>query len=152
MKKITLLLVVLLVGLSTTRANNMVISTTEGQQYIVALEEMPKFTIEDGMLVVKGAKTDIAIPLQNVAKYVFADYSGVEAVEVPQTTFKYIDDKIVFEKCEHSRNVDIYSLSGMVLSTHTIAPGLGGYFDTSTLAPGIYIVKVDGITVKIAKK
>lgn len=135
-------------------AQQLIVKTIDGNSQTIALSTQPRITIKDGSLIISTNGTEISFPLQSVDKYSFSETgdSGIKQVDKQDTPFRLDNDRIIFNQSESSRTVMFYSVSGMLLKSFTIEPGPGGYFDISMLSPGIYMVRVNDITFKIAKK
>lgn len=149
-----LLTIIMLMCLQKIFAQQLIIETIDGETQTIALTSQPKITIKNGELIIASDESEISLPVQSVSKYTFSqvDDSGIKQIENTEAPFSMSDNRIIFNSSQSSRNVMFYSVGGVLLRSFTIRPGSGGYFDISSLVPGVYIVRVNDITVKIVKR
>lgn len=138
-------------------AQKVVVQASDGEKYVFRMGDSPKLTIVDESLVIADDNSTISIPLAKVMKYTFdltPEPSGVEICTPDKgvgAAFIYRDDKLIFGAADKTRIVNIYSMNGALLRHFAIQPGAGGYFDISALQKGVYVVDVDGLTLKVMK-
>ena len=109
-----------------------IIWLNDGNKAEVLFDEMPEFTFDNGVMTLKGEKTELSWPLENVNKFTFGNVStGIRDV-------KTTDLDILSDNCV------AYDLNGRVVKQNLKS--------LSELPKGVYIIKNGRVTTKVVRK
>lgn len=113
-----------------------------------ALSSLPEITVADNKMNIKTTTSTFSYPLQSVNTLTYAATTAIQ--NITNEDFQRQGNYIIYSGSNH--NWRIFSLSGQqadivtkVLDNHTI-------FNLDTLPSGIYILYIDGKSLKFLKK
>jgi hypothetical protein len=157
-KRITLLIVFLLAGMTVVRSQSLYITEKDGSVVSRTLSTLDKFTFSSDNLLVNYVSGSIeTYSLSNVSKLSFKSaVTGVDELSVTGvTTMKVypnpVSDIIYIQNApETSYTVSVYRVNGSLVFTNEIASG-GKSVDVSFLSQGFYFLNVNGRTFKFVK-
>lgn len=133
MKKLFLFLVMLMAGLTASAYEYpyLTFQRTDGSEQSVAVESLT-LTMADGKLIAVNGNGTQTFTLSELGKMFFSETeTGIETIELDNSD---ASDKIVFD------------LQGRLVSVPSVSP------NHMVLSKGIYVVKQNGVTRKIAVK
>ena len=131
----------------------LVVLTKDNAQHMFVLADKPEVTFEGVDLVVTCVNSTTTFALADVIRFTYLNATdAVEELTENATTVDFKDGMIVINQLKEGSNVAVYSVDGKLIR-HLIARETGNYsLNLSELPPGVYIVKADRVTYKIAKR
>ena len=129
----------------------------ETVKHSYALSEKPKVTMDNGVFTLTTTQTTVTYNATDVLKFTLGDKDGgiVDVDDIAVKTELGVDrqaDRLIFTGCKPNSVIGIYSLDGR-LADQQRADGDGrAEVSLSGLKAGVYVVKSDSITFKIAKR
>lgn len=130
--------------------NHLVVTTDDGKITEFELSQRPVITFSDAdMIVTTDNEIQIVFSLDDVAEYrIIEDYSGIMDLLPDKKPVTFSMDNGYIRTS--ATDIDIYSVAGeLMISSHD---GQGNPVSTSSLSPGIYIVRTGTSTFKIVVK
>lgn len=104
----------------------------DGSNQQVLFDEMPEFTLDNGVMTLKGEVTEMSWPLENLDKFTFGYVStGIRSVKA--SDLDLISDQM-----------SVYDLSGKMVKKQISS--------LSELPKGVYIIKNGRVTTKVVRK
>jgi len=156
--KQTLLLVLLSYICLSAMANGpktqLVIWAKDGTQVAYALAEKPKVTFTETNLVITTNGMEVNYTLANMARFTY-EYNTVTAItnlQTDESLFNFNGESLIFPALKANSTVSVYSLNGTLVFKKTVRQNGEYAFPLSNLNTGVYMVNVNGLTYKIAKK
>ncbi|MDE6278039.1 MAG: hypothetical protein K2M06_08030 [Muribaculaceae bacterium] len=150
MKKILLLTLLALGALAASAADALRVKPAGGEPAHFHFDSMPELSFVGGKLHVKtsGAQP-VEFDLENIEALDFVDLSGIEGAGAPGLHVYADADGVHFRGAAEGAMAAVYSISGQLLKA---AACPAGEFDLSRAeyGRGIYIVKIDAFTTKVA--
>ncbi len=136
---------------------NLIAWLSESEKHYYNLVEKPKITISGGKYVVTTSTTTVTYEYGQVLKFTLDDSgSGETAIAGPAATaapaVERRGESVVFTGCKPGSPIYIYNVGGQVVGT--LSAGGDGRAEViiSDLKAGVYVVKADSVTIKIAKR
>ena len=129
------------------------LSETRKDYYL--LSEKPKVTMNNGDFTLTTTNTTVYYNFADVLKFTLGEKEGtaIESLAAeagPSVERQY--DRVVFTGCKPESTIYIYNVGGQLLDTQR-ADGSGrAEVSIASLAAGVYVVKSDSVTIKIAKR
>ena len=129
----------------------------ETVKHSYALSEKPKVTMDNGVFTLTTTQTTVTYNATDVLKFTLGDKDGgiVDVDDIAVKAGPGVDrqaDRLIFTGCKPNSVIGIYSLDGR-LADQQRADGDGrAEVSLSGLKAGVYVVKSDSITFKIAKR
>lgn len=123
------------------------ITFTDNTKAEFALADTPSVTVADDRLTVTTATTTASYELQLVSTFTYATTTAIAAVTQQGATLS--GDRLVVPGT--SADVSAYALDGRAVTLHAIAVGAQTVVDLGALPRGVYIIRANGKTLKIAK-
>lgn len=109
-----------------------VISLNDGSNQQVLFDEMPEFTLDNGVMALKGETVEMSWPLENLNKFTFGYVStGIRSVKA--TGLDILSDQM-----------SVYDLNGKMVKKQI--------HSLSELPKGVYIIKNGRVTTKVVRK
>ena len=130
---------------------------SETSKHSYALSEKPKVTMAGGVFTLTTTQTAVTYNATDVLKFTLGDIDGgiVDVDDIAVKAGPGVDrqaDRLIFTGCKPNSVIGIYSLDGR-LADQQRADGDGrAEVSLSGLKAGVYVVKSDSITFKIAKR
>lgn len=152
MKKVLLLILTIAIFSTTATAQNLVINGKNGGTTDLNLESLRKITFSKGNLVAKysdGTYSEYA--LSTIGKLAFETGSGLSPIEIMKGHLAY-SSQAATAYVTDSKGADliVYNISGRIVLKHSVQTD-AETIDLSALQEGIYLLKLNGVTVKIRK-
>lgn len=124
-----------------------------GQSVEYQLSLKPKTTFEGNELVLIIATMEVRYLLSQISKYTYAeDNTGIETALADKRLFLQSESTLSFSHVKEETSVSIYSFDGRLLYSTSILSGQSKNIDLSAYPIGVYIIKVNDLSYKIAKK
>ena len=109
-----------------------VISLNDGSNQQVLFDEMPEFTLDNGVMALKGETVEMSWPLENLNKFTFGYVStGIRSVKA--TGLDILSDQM-----------SVYDLNGKMVKKQI--------HSLSELPKGVYIISNGRVTTKVVRK
>ena len=109
-----------------------IIWLNDGSNQQVLFDEMPEFTLDNGVMALKGEVTEMSWPLENLNKFTFGYVStGIRSVKA--TGLDILSDQM-----------SVYDLNGKMVKKQINS--------LSELPKGVYIIKNGRVTTKVVRK
>ncbi len=134
------------------RSQNLIISEKDGDPVELSLTNLRKVTFADGMLVATYLDgTYLQYAMENISKMYFGGTTGVEAIEAMDGKLAYYASSgLVMIADMQGTKLSVFNLSGKLVMQETIGSQLETV-DLSHLQKGLYLLRVAGRTIKIAR-
>ena len=155
MKRLSTILLTVLLSLSALSQNTLTIHQKDGQQFSFGFDDKPVITYTDTYLVLKTTKTEVQYPLASVAKFTF---TGVEDAVIPikqdsNAAQLELDGYVVsITGAKAGINVLVIGPDGKTLDTYKTGSDGSVTFSIADLPQGLYIINSENLTCKILKK
>lgn len=133
-------------------SQNLIISEKDGDPVELNLTNLRKVTFADGMLVATYLDgTYFQYAMENINKMYFGGTTGVEAIEAMDGKLAYYASSgLVMIADMQGTKLSVFNLSGKLVMQETIGSQLETV-DLSHLQKGLYLLRVAGRTIKIAR-
>ena len=156
MKKSLMLLLFLLAGFllrGTAQNVTLVVTTTDGTEQSFQLTNEGQLFFEDGerLVIEDGTGTTATFQLADIRKLVCTEITGME--ESSTKSLRLLPnptrDHFLLSNLQSSCEARIYALDGRLVKTFTATEGMT--VDISELSKGMYLLHIDGQTLKMMK-
>ena len=145
----TLLVLMLTASASAEGMQYVVFDLKDGTQTVIALQDKPVITCQNGELKVSVAGEEkVSASLGDVAKYYFSD--------TPLSIFEMADEKPRIEmghlyvtRAKAGESVRVYTTDGRMVGSYRISADGNADIDLTTLGKGLFIVKTAKASIKI---
>jgi Tol biopolymer transport system component len=118
-------------------------------------EFQPIVTFDEGQLIVTTQFLDVYLyDLNDVRKltYLYDDGSGINDVMAEKALMKFNGTDVVFTALEKGTDIMVYAANGMLMMKKNVADAGDYTLPLSDLNQGVYLINVNGKTLKIVKK
>ena len=143
----------LLLALSLSAQNGLVIHQKDGGTFGYGFEDKPVITYTQSELVLTTAKVQISYPLASLSKFTFEDVeTSVESVVEERASLSLSEDCVTIGGAVPESVVFVYGSDGK--SVKSLATDADGNltFSVGELADGVYVIKTESVSFKILKK
>lgn len=157
MKKVILISLYLLFVFSI-KANdtieNLVVWSKDGTKVEYALVEQPKITFTEANLVITSKGVEVNYELENIVRFTYENSTTtvISNIETDEARVDNNGEYILFSSLKENSIMSIYTLNGTLVFSTTICDNDEYAFPLSQLSVGVYLVNVNGLTYKIAKR
>ena len=131
----------------------LVVTKTNGEEQAFQLTENSQLYFENGerLVIDDGGNNTVTFQLAEIRKLVCTDYTGIgeTAPLALQMMPNPTRDRFLIQQLQNSGEARIYTLDGRLVKSFTATEGLT--VDISDLAPGMYLLHIDGQTLKMMK-
>lgn len=150
MKRLLLSLCVAITAL-TTQADNKSLFVTfdDGTRVEFALSTTPEVTVTDNKLTITSTVTTASYDLWTVKTFTYGATTGINDVQTSQQGFSLEGDNIVVDG---NVNVRIFAVDGKAVSVTPETTGNQTVIPLNGLAKGVYIININGKSVKISRR
>ena len=151
MKKIALSLWVALCCMTANAANgkSLFVSFNDGSKIEFALSTLPEVTFGDDKMTVKTTSTTASYELWKVSTFTYGTTTDIQKV-TQDTQFAWEGDRIIVDG--KANQVSIFALDGKAVSLSPITTGDKTIISLEGLAKGVYIIKINNKSIKIARQ
>ena len=151
--KLTLLLLASIVLAVPLRAADNPVTLVVLTRDMFVLADKPEVTFEGTDLVVTCVNSTTTFALPDVIRFTYLNATdAVEELKADETQVNFRDGMIVIDQLKANAVVAVYSVDGRLVKRLTAREGGSYSLDLSELPTGVYIVKADRVTYKIAKR
>ena len=131
----------------------LVVTTTNGEEQTYQLTETSQlyFNNSESLVIDGGTDTPTTIPLSQIRKIVCSEMTGMEEnpASNPQIFPNPSWNSFLIKNLRTSCLAQIYALDGRLVKSFMAAEGM--LVDISGMAPGMYLLHIDGQTLKLMK-
>ena len=151
MKKIALSLMVALSCLTAkaTDGKSLFVSFNDGSKIEFALSTLPEVTFGDDQMTVKTTATTASYELWKVSTFTYGTTTGIKQVET-NNKFALEGDRIIVDGTKNQ--VSAFALDGKKVSLSPIVTGDKTIINLDGLNQGVYIIKINNKSIKIARQ
>lgn len=150
MKKIALSLLVALSCISAKAADgkSLFVSFNDGSKIEFALSTLPEVTFGNDKMTVKSTATTASYELWKVSTFTYGTTTGIKQVE--NNKFAFEGDRIIVDGTNNK--VSAFALDGKAIKLSPITAGDKTIINLSELTHGIYIIKINNKSIKVARQ
>lgn len=150
MKKIALSLLIALNCISAKAADgkSLFVSFNDGSRIEFALSTLPEVTFGNDKMTVKSTATTASYELWKVSTFTYGTTTGIKQVE--NNKFAFEGDRIIVDGTNNK--VSAFALDGKAIKLSPITAGDKTIINLSELTHGIYIIKINNKSLKVARQ
>ena len=150
MKKIALSLLIALSCISAKAADgkSLFVSFNDGSKIEFALSTLPEVTFGNDKMTVKSTATTASYELWKVSTFTYGTTTGIKQVE--NNKFAFEGDRIIVDGTNNK--VSVFALDGKAIKLSPITAGDKTIINLSELTHGIYIIKINNKSIKVARQ
>lgn len=150
MKKIALSLLIALSCISAKAADgkSLFVSFNDGSKIEFALSTQPEITFGNDKMTVKSTATTASYELWKVSTFTYGTTTGIKQVE--NNKFAFEGDRIIVDGTNNK--VSAFALDGKAIKLSPITAGDKTIINLSELTHGIYIIKINNKSIKVARQ
>ena len=150
MKKIVLSLLVALSCISAKAADgkSLFVSFNDGSKIEFALSTLPEVTFGNDKMTVTSTATTASYELRKVSTFTYGTTTGIKQVE--NNKFAFEGDRIIVDGTHNQ--VSAFALDGKAVSLSSIITGDKTIISLDSLTHGVYIIKINNKSIKIARQ
>jgi len=150
MKKIALSLLVALSCISAKAADgkSLFVSFNDGSKIEFALSTLPEVTFGNDKMTVKSTATTASYELWKVSTFTYGTTTGIKQVE--NNKFAFEGDRIIVDGTNNK--VSAFALDGKAIKLSPITAGDKTIINLSELTHGVYIIKINNKSIKVARQ
>lgn len=150
MKKIALSLLIALNCISAKAADgkSLFVSFNDGSRIEFALSTLPEVTFGNDKMTVTSTATTASYELWKVSTFTYGTTTGIKQVE--NNKFAFEGDRIIVDGTNNK--VSAFALDGKAIKLSPITAGDKTIINLSELTHGIYIIKINNKSIKVARQ
>ncbi len=150
MKKIALSLLIALSCISAKAADgkSLFVSFNDGSKIEFALSTLPEVTFGNDKMTVKSTATTASYELWKVSTFTYGTTTGIKQVE--NNKFAFEGDRIIVDGTNNK--VSAFALDGKAIKLSPITAGDKTIINLSELTHGVYIIKINNKSIKVARQ
>ena len=151
MKKIALSLLIALSCISAKAADgkSLFVSFNDGSKIEFALSTLPEVSFGDDKMTVTSTATAASYELWKVSTFTYGTTTGIKQVET-NNKFAFEGDRIIVDGTNNK--VSAFALDGKAVSLSPVIAGDKTIISLDTLTHGVYIIKINNKSIKIARQ
>lgn len=151
MKKIALSLWVALCCMTAHAADgkSLFVSFNDGSRIEFALSTLPEVTFGNDKMTVKSTATTASYELWKVSTFTYGTTTGIKQVET-NNKFAFEGDRIIVDGTNNK--VSAFALDGKAIKLSPITAGDKTIINLSELTHGVYIIKINNKSIKVARQ
>jgi hypothetical protein len=133
----------------------LIVWRNETQKDYYVLDEKPKITMSNGDFILTTTNTTVTYKFEDVLKFTLSESTATAIEEVETMTEPSVErtsDRVIFTGCTPKSAIRIYSMGGQLVDTQWADANGRAEVSISGLTAGVYVVKSDNVTIKIAKR
>jgi hypothetical protein len=131
----------------------LVVLTRDNAQHMFVLTDKPEVTFEGTDLVVTCVNSTTTFALPDVIRFTYLNATdAVEELTADEAHVNFKDGMIVIDQLKAGATVAVYSVDGRLVRQLTARESGSYSVNLSELPTGVYVVKADRVTYKIAKR
>lgn len=150
MKKIALSLLIALSCISAKAADgkSLFVSFNDGSKIEFALSTLPEVTFGNDKMTVKSTATTASYELWKVSTFTYGTTTGIKQVD--NNKFAFEGDRIIVDGTNNK--VSAFALDGKAIKLSPITAGDKTIINLSELTHGVYIIKINNKSIKVARQ
>ena len=150
MKKIALSLLVALSCISAKAADgkSLFVSFNDENKIEFALSTLPEITFGNDKMTVTSTATTASYEMWKVSTFTYGTTTGIKQVE--NNKFAFEGDRIIVDGTNNK--VSAFALDGKAIKLSPITAGDKTIINLSELTHGIYIIKINNKSIKVARQ
>lgn len=150
MKKIALSLLIALSCISAKAADgkSLFVSFNDGSKIEFALSTLPEVTFGNDKMTVTSTATTASYELWKVSTFTYGTTTGIKQVE--NNKFAFEGDRIIVDGTNNK--VSAFALDGKAIKLSPITAGDKTIINLSELTHGVYIIKINNKSIKVARQ
>lgn len=150
MKKIALSLLIALSCISAKAADgkSLFVSFNDGSKIEFALSTLPEVTFGNDKMTVKSTATTASYELWKVSTFTYGTTTGIK--QVGNNKFAFEGDRIIVDGTNNK--VSAFALDGKAIKLSPITAGDKTIINLSELTHGVYIIKINNKSIKVARQ
>lgn len=149
MKKLILILLTLLSTISLFADNkSLIITFNDGTTQVFGLAELPDILMENDKMIINAGNNTIEYDLYKVKTFTFGMASGIDNTTIQDVLMN--GNKLYIPGTNNK--IRIFSIDGTSVKLPNIQTGNANVLDLDPLPKSVYIINVNGKSVKIIKK
>lgn len=151
MKKIALSLWVALCCMTAHAADSksLFVSFNDGSRIEFALSTLPEVTFGNDKMTVTSTATTASYELWKVSTFTYGTTTGIKQVE-NNNKFAFEGDRIIVDGTNNK--VSAFALDGKAIKLSPITAGDKTIINLSELTHGVYIIKINNKSIKVARQ
>lgn len=151
MKKIALSLMVALSCLTAkaTDGKSLFVSFNDGSKIEFALNSLPEVTFGNDQMTIKTTATTASYELWKVSTFTYGTTTGIKQVET-NNQFALEGDRLIVDGIKNQ--ISAFALDGKKVSLSPIITGDKTVINLDELTQGVYIIKINNKSIKIARQ
>ena len=151
MKKIALSLLIALSCISAKAADgkSLFVSFNDGSKIEFALSTQPEITFGNDKMTVKSTATTASYELWKVSTFTYGTTTGIKQVET-NNKFAFEGDRIIVDGTNNKGSA--FALDGKNIKLSPITVGDKTIINLSELTNGVYIIKINNKSLKVARQ
>lgn len=132
----------------------LVVWTKNGEQAGYALNKRPVLKFTETEMIISGEDIDVIYALDNFARYTYSDQEPtvIKDIRTDEAKARFEGESLIFPSLKANNTISVYTLNGVQIIKKTVHEDGEYAFPLSALRKGVYLVNVNGLTYKIAKK
>lgn len=151
MKKIALSLLVALSCISAKAADgkSLFVSFNDGSRIEFALSTLPEVTFGNDKMTVTSTATTASYELWKVSTFTYGATTGIKEVETNKE-FAFEGDRIIIDGTRNQ--VSAFALDGKAVNLSPVIAGDKTIISLDGLTHGVYIIKINNKSIKVARQ
>ena len=132
----------------------LVVWTKNGEQAGYALNKRPVLKFTETEMIISGEDIDIIYALDNFARYTYSDQkpTAIKDIRTDEAKARFDGERLIFPSLKANSTISVYTLNGVQIIKKTVHEDGEYAFPLSALRKGVYLINVNDLTYKIAKK
>lgn len=144
--------IMMLFGITTVKAQTLVLLHADGTTTDVELATKPKVTFENNKVLITSTILNIEYPKKDVLRFTFKSSStGMQSVR-NNVGYSNENGELVFHGVNNTDKIGVYTVKGIRVPAKIKRSGSQATLSLSALSSGVYIINVNGRTSKIVKR
>lgn len=127
----------------------LIVTLNDGQRVQFALSTTPEVTIANDQLTITTTETTASYELWKVSTFTYGTGTGIDQATADQKAFTLSGDNIVVDG---AATVRIFALDGKAVTLEPTVSGGQTVVSLNGLAKGVYVVNINGKSVKITRR
>ena len=156
MKKKLLLLLLVVLLLPATRVvaqtQTLVLHHADGKTTEIDLVTMPRIQMTDSKMLITSMNVTQEFDKTDVLRFTFKGFgTGISSVK-PETRYRVDEDQVTFYDVSAASRVSVHNTSGMQIPVSLTSDGNKAVLSLAQLPSGVYLVSINGRTLKFIRK
>lgn len=130
------------------------VHSKDGSNVLYALEEKPKITFTDVDLIITTKGAEFSYPLKDMARLTYKnkEVTDIKKLYDDKASFTLDGESIIFPCLKAKDIVSLCAINGTLIFKKFISTDGEYAFSLSDMKSGVYIVSINELTYKIAKR